>query len=566
MRGMTLIDVLVGSAIAATIFTAIFGLLRASEQISTLATETAAATAIANSQMEYIRSLPYDSVGTLGGIPAGTIVQNATTTEDSINYTMRTFIDYYDDPADGTGGADSNGITTDYKRAKVSVGFTAHNMTHQFSIISNITPPSIETTTGGGTLKAIIVNAVGAAVAGASVTFTNPSTTPSVNLTTFSDALGTVYLPGAATSTNYHVSVTKSGYSTAQTYDRDSNNQNPSPGHLTVVQNVTTSSTFAIDALATLILRTFSPIASNAFTDTFTDASNTTALINTNVSGGALTNTSDGAGGFLSPGSGRSTAVAPSYIATWVNASSTLSTPAGTSAVVHITDGNGTLIPDSALSGNSTGFSSFPVDLSGISTSTYPALALKAEVTAAAVSAPSVLDWGIAYTHGPLPLANVSFTLQGAKTIGSTGAGAPIYKTTVNSTTGAAASTTQTLEWDSYAVSVSGYDITDACGTAPYNILAGSSNDNRLILGPSSTNALLVSAKNAAGQPLAGASVTLSRTGFSQTVTTTSCGNAYFGSLTASAAYTISATSGALTASYSGVSVSGFTTYATVLN
>src|SRR6185437_939415 len=108
-RGMTLIDILVGSAVTLMIFLAVYGLLRASAQVSTLASETAAATAIANSQMEYIRSLSYDSIGTVGGIPAGLIAQNATTTEDNIDYAVRTFIDYYDDPADGTGSSDTNG-------------------------------------------------------------------------------------------------------------------------------------------------------------------------------------------------------------------------------------------------------------------------------------------------------------------------------------------------------------------------------------------------------------------------------------------------------------------------
>ncbi len=563
---MTLIDVLVGSAITLLVFLAVYGLLRASAQLSTLAAETAAATAIANSQMEYVRSLPYDSVGTVGGIPAGAIAQNATTTEDNIGYGVRTFIDYYDDPKDGSGGADTNGITTDYKRAKVTVSFTTTTGSHQISIMSTIAPPGIETTTGGGTLKINTVNAAGTAVAGASAHITNTSTSPSVDLTTFSDSTGIVYLPGAATSTDYHVTVSKSGYSTAQTYDRDATNQNPSPGHLTVVKNVTTSSTFAIDVLASLLLRTFSPIVSGTFADTLTDATQLTSQTNTTVAAGAFGNTSDGAGGYFSPASARSVAVSPAYLSSWTSATATRSVPAGTSAVIRVTDGTGTLLPDSALAGNSSGFTSFPITLSGISTSTYPSLALKADLAASGTSAPSILDWNISYMSGPVPLPSVSFTLTGAKTTGSTGAGAPIYKTTVSTTTGSAASTTLSLEWDSYKLGVTSYDIVDACPVPPYNILAGSTNDYRLILGTATTHALLVSVNNAAGTPISGASVTLSRTGFSQTVTSTSCGAAYFGGVTSSSAYTLSATSGALSASYTGVTVSGFTLYAAILN
>jgi len=564
-RGMTLIDILVGSAVTLMIFLAVYGLLRASAQVSTLASETAAATAIANSQMEYIRSLSYDSIGTVGGIPAGLIAQNATTTEDNIDYAVRTFIDYYDDPADGTGSSDTNGITTDYKRAKVTVSFTTTTGSRQISIVSNFTPNGIETTTGGGTLKVNVVNSTGSPLAGASVRITNASVSPSVDVTTFSDSTGIVYLPGAATSTDYHVTVSKTGYSTAQTYDRDATNQNPNPGHLTVVNNVITSSTFAIDALASLILRSFSPIAAGSFSDTFNDASKLAVITNGVVSGGAFTNAPNSGGGYLSPAIARSTAVAPPYLAAWTSATASFSLPGGTSEVVHITDGSGTILPDSALPGNSVGFSAFPIDLSGISTSTYPSLSLNGDLIAGA-SAPSLLDWGISYTSGPTPLPNVSFSLTGAKTIGSTGAGAPIYKTTVSSTTGSTASTSLSLEWDSYQLAVPSYDIVDACPAPPYNILAGSSNDSRLILGPSTSNALLVSVKDASGAVLPGASVTLSRVGYSQTVTASACGTAYFGGISAQNDYSLSATSGSLTASYSNVTVSGSTIYAAVLN
>src|ERR1017187_1562443 len=130
-RGMSLIDVVVGTALMLIVFLALFGLLQASLAVSTMVKAESTATAIANSQMEYIRSLPYTSVGTVGGIPAGVIPQNATTTEDGASYVVRTFIDYYDDPSDGVGASDTNGITTDYKRIKVVVTYTTKNQTKQ---------------------------------------------------------------------------------------------------------------------------------------------------------------------------------------------------------------------------------------------------------------------------------------------------------------------------------------------------------------------------------------------------------------------------------------------------
>ncbi|HVW71656.1 MAG TPA: carboxypeptidase regulatory-like domain-containing protein, partial [Candidatus Paceibacterota bacterium] len=461
MRGMTLIDVLVGSAIALVFFLAVFQLLRASALISTLATETAAATSIANTQMEYIRSLDYDQVGTVGGIPAGTIPQNATTTEDGIPYAVRTFIQYYDDPADGTGASDSNGITTDYKQVKVSVSFTTTTGVHTVTVDTNVAPQGIETTTGGGTLRVVAVDASGNPVAGATVTVYNPSTTPTVNLSTFTDSAGTALLGGAATSTNYQVTVTKAGYSTAKTYDRDTNNQNPNPGHLTVVANQTTSGTFAIDVLSAFNLTVYLPIASSTWSDAFADGSKLAASSNVTASGGVLALASDGAGGYLSPGSARSVSISPNLLANWGAVSASLTIPAGTTAAVHITDGSGTLIPDAAIAGNSVGFTAFPINLYALSTTTYPTLALKVDLTGAAAT-PSLTNWSLTYATGPTPVPNVAFTLTGAKTIGSTGGGSPIYKTTVATTSGSTGTVPLSLEWDAYALSYSGYDVIDA--------------------------------------------------------------------------------------------------------
>ena len=109
-RGMSLVEVVVGVALMLIVFLALFGVLRASLILSTLAKAEAGATAIAETQMEYLRGLTYDSLGTVHGIPAGVVPQDATTTEDGIPYATYTFISYVDDPADGTGASDTNGI------------------------------------------------------------------------------------------------------------------------------------------------------------------------------------------------------------------------------------------------------------------------------------------------------------------------------------------------------------------------------------------------------------------------------------------------------------------------
>ena len=233
-RGLSLIDVVVGSALILVIFVGLFGILRASVQVANFSRAKAAATAVAGSQMEYIRSLSYDSVGTVGGIPEGPIPQVATSTEAGVEYVTRTLITYIDDPKDGLGGADSNGITTDSKLVRIEVSYTIQDQPRDVVLVSRVAPPGIETSAGGGTLRIEVVDMLGAPVPGATVQVVNSAVSPSVNISTFSDITGTVLFGGAPTSTEYQVYVSKSGYSSAQTYERDATNANPTPGYLTV--------------------------------------------------------------------------------------------------------------------------------------------------------------------------------------------------------------------------------------------------------------------------------------------------------------------------------------------
>ena len=474
-RGMSFIDVVVGSALTLLIFLALFGLIRASLLISSSAKAKAGATAIAASQMEYIRSLPYNSLGTSGGIPSGAIPQNATTTLNGIDYGMRTFIVYADDAADGLGGSDANGIITDYKRAKVSRPYTLQNRFRTIEMVSNQSPPGVESTVGGGTLRLEVVDSQGAPVSGATVRVVNASTNPTVDVTTFSDITGTVLFSGAATSTEYEVYVSKSGYSSAQTYARDGTNQNPTPGYLTVAEAQTTTGTFTIDLLGTIVVSTFSPPTPGVWSDPFADTS-LLASQNSTAVGGGLLSLSGSPGTYAVSGDATSVTISPSGLSGWDELTASLVTPASTVVTVHLVDGAGVLVADAVLPGNSTGFTSFPVDLSGLSTTTYGTLALRANLSSSDVNvSPFVLDWMLSYEVGQAPLPNVSFTLTGGKTIGSMVDGTPIYKTIMATTTGASGTNSLSLEWDLYTLDITGYTVTTSSPASPYELFPGAS-------------------------------------------------------------------------------------------
>jgi hypothetical protein len=404
-----------------------------------------------------------------------------------------------------------------------------------------------------------VVNATGAAVPGASVRITNSSVSPTIDLTTFSDATGVVFLPGAPTSTEYQIAVSKSGYSSAQTYARDATNQNPTPGYLTVVKNQTTTGTFAIDLLASLAVRTYYPIATSTFSDSFATSANIDSSANVAVSAGAVQLANPGTG-YASSGMLHSTAQAPTYLATWGMAYATTSVPTGTSLRFHITDSGGALLPDTVLPGNATGFTDH-VSLFGVSTTTYPSLALTADLTTTSTTTTPVLQsWSLSYARGPIPFPNIPFALTGTKTVGSTGAGLPIYKTSVSTSTDSSGAAALSLEWDAYTMSLSGYDAVSACTAPPYTLSPGSSTTSSLYLASSTPNMVLVNVRDTNGA-VQSASVTLTSGAFAETVATDACGSAYFGALS-SGSYSISASkTGYTTFNASGVTVGGHQFY-----
>ncbi len=251
-RGMTLIDTIVGSALMLVVFVGIAGVFRLSVDVVANNKSRATAVALANERMEYIRSLSYDTIGTINGIPSGSLVQNESITLNNATFTRRTLIIYGDDSRDGLGAADTNSIPTDYKTAKVEVSWSSHAGNRSISLVSRFEPPSgleIACSSPCGTLAFTVLDAASSPLSGARVDIDNTSVSPAVDLTTYTDSTGKATFLGAPVGSGYQVVVTKSGYSTAQTYASSGSNPSPNPPHVSVLNNQTSSLTFAIDVL-----------------------------------------------------------------------------------------------------------------------------------------------------------------------------------------------------------------------------------------------------------------------------------------------------------------------------
>jgi len=194
--GVTLLDTLVGTSLMLVVFLGINAAFRLSVDVITTNKARAGAIALANERMEYLRSLPYSQLATLGGIPAGTLAQTETQTLNGVPYTRRTLIQYADDPRDGTGGADTNSVTADYKVARIDVSWESRTGVRHITLASRFSPPGIETAVPGGTLVIYAVNAAGGSLSGAQVRIVNASTSPAIDTTTFTNASGTATFIG----------------------------------------------------------------------------------------------------------------------------------------------------------------------------------------------------------------------------------------------------------------------------------------------------------------------------------------------------------------------------------
>jgi len=143
-RGVGLVEVVVGTALLTIVFVGFFGVLQLGTRLATDSKSRTGALSLSLERMEYIRSLDYDSIGTVGGDPSGALAVSEDITINGIDYTRRTYIVYIDDAKDGTGGGDTNGITDDYKRVKIEVSWQGPKVVRKTSLVSDITPLLIE--------------------------------------------------------------------------------------------------------------------------------------------------------------------------------------------------------------------------------------------------------------------------------------------------------------------------------------------------------------------------------------------------------------------------------------
>ncbi|MCD6178044.1 carboxypeptidase regulatory-like domain-containing protein [bacterium] len=516
-KALTLIDVLIGIALTLVIFLGIFGLFQLTLKVIGQSQARITATAIANQEIEKIRNLPYEDIGVQGGFPDGVLPSVTTTISGGREYTIETRVDFVVDPDDGVASPEDE-CPNDYKRVKVKVSWQG-KFGGEVEISTDISPPSLaqECGTSGGILSVSVFDAYGMMVPFPSIEVRDPSTDALIKTAVPAEGHHYFSLP---TST-YKVVVTKNGFSTERTYGTDEI-ATPQKPHPIVLDKQTTEISFSIDELSSFSVDTVCGWGVDRFSDSFDNEAKISESSNVLVEQGKATLATT-TGGYFSSGYLISTSSSPTDILSWDEFSWTDSEPQNSDLkyqIYYASGSNWYLIPDSDLPGNSTGFDTSPVDLSGLSTTTYSELKLKANFSTSDPSTTSELyDWQLSWISSQTTsIGNVQFLLQGAKIIGTDADENPVYKysqTHVSDNNGHV--DIPDLEWDSYTFSVSPSEGLDLVNTDPSPQPISLPPDNALkhvTLYLEAENSLLVTVENSDTlEPIFSATVRLFNTG-----------------------------------------------------
>ena len=181
-------------------------------------------------------------------------------------------------------------------------------------------------------------------------------------------------------------------------------------------------------------------------------------------------------------------------------------------------------MPDTELPGNSAGITVSPVSLAGLNTgalgtANYTSIRIAVTATTAnLLETPSAQDWKVKYERHT-PKTAFTFGMRGAKTIGTDGGGAPVYKYNQNFTTdGNGMAATTSLEWDTYTLSIpASFDIAESCPPQPPYVAPNTTVTTYMDLAADTTHSILVRVVNNAGVEQTDALVRLWRTGYNNT-------------------------------------------------
>lgn len=520
MKGVTLIDVLVGTALMLIVFVGIFGGFQLGLKVVEQSKNRITATAIASQELETIRNLSYESVGTNeeNCHPCGILEQASSIVRNNVEYTIERRVEYIIDPVDGIEGPEDDCVN-DYKRAETKVSWQTR-FSGQVVLVTDIAPASLaqECAGTGGILLVSVFDAYGIMVLSPLIEIKDPQTQQTLG--SVAPEGGVHYFP--LTPAIYRVEVSKSGYSSERTYGIQEI-ATPEKPHSQVFEGQLSEISFSIDKVSSFSVDTLSPWGAGLFSDPFSDESKISEKFQVVISGDEV-NLATSTEGYLSSGYLMSEAIAPGDLVSWEEFSWSDSEPANTDLKHRIYYNTGTewvLIPDADLGGNSQGFDDSPLDLSPLDSDTYSQLKLKASFSSTATSStPTLYDWQVSWVNtDATSIPEVTFHLQGEKINGTDGDEEPEPKYSQDHTSNAQGHIDITdLEWDSYTFSIDPATDLDLIDTNPSPQPIGLPPDTNILVKMyirGETSLLVTVQDNLTLEPVFSASVGLYNSGLS---------------------------------------------------
>ena len=214
-EGFGLIEMVVATTLFLIVSAPLIGVLLASVAQQKLAKERTLATQTAQTAIESIRAMPYNSVGTANGNPAGSVPPTELASQlgvAGLDATVTTRISFMDDAP-----STSYRTRADYKKITVTVTRNSDSkpLTQDVTFVA---PPGGGAYAGqseGIVIAQVIDAALNMPITGATVTLSGGPTTQRTDTT---DASGSVVFPSLLPTTpaadHYDVTVAASGYST----------------------------------------------------------------------------------------------------------------------------------------------------------------------------------------------------------------------------------------------------------------------------------------------------------------------------------------------------------------
>jgi len=265
-KGFTLIETLVGAAVFLIVAIAAYGAYVGVFQLANLNQSRIIAVNLVDEQFEMIRNMPYSNIGILNGVPSGVLPASTTVVRGGVTFEVDYTIRDVDLPFGGTFGSTTNNDTSPADNKFIQISASCLSCQNNFTpivISGQVAPKNLENSTNNGALFIQVIDANGNPVPDASVHVAYTATTSPVIVDDTTDENGMLELVDTPPAFQaYNISVSKTGYSSDQTYVASSNNPTPDKLPATVATQQLTQTSFSIDKTSTLNISSITPTCS----------------------------------------------------------------------------------------------------------------------------------------------------------------------------------------------------------------------------------------------------------------------------------------------------------------